>query len=66
MTLKRKGAPDDSPWHLGHMDLCDPNLKTKKYGESSICLDSKFKNQSCHEGKEYCSELPGHEKYNYL
>lgn len=64
MTLRPRGSPGNSPWHLEHVDLCDPNLKTKMYDKSSVCLDSKVRTQGYHEGKEYYSKVPGHEKYN--
>lgn len=34
MTLREMGAPDNSPWHLEHMDLRGPNMEFKEYNKS--------------------------------
>lgn len=31
MTLREMGAADNLPWHLEHMGLHGPNMKTKEY-----------------------------------
>lgn len=44
---KRKGAPENSPWHLEHVNIHGSNLKTKEYDKSRVCLDSEIRNQNC-------------------
>lgn len=44
---KRKGAPENSPWHLEHVNIHGSNVKTKEYDKSRVCLDSEIRNQNC-------------------